>query len=109
MTQLLVRYSRILEIVGDIVKVHVPLSEEGNSPICFGDLALIESQQNPSLPPALAQVILLEHEAVSLQVFTGTKGLSTHSVVRFLGALNGGDLLTEHSRTRFFRQWSGDR
>ncbi len=85
MTQLLVRYSRILEIVGDIVKVHVPLSEEGNSPICFGDLALIESQQNPSLPPALAQVILLEREAVSLQVFTGTKGLSTHSVVRFLG------------------------
>lgn len=85
MTQLLVRYSRILEIVGDIVKVHVPLSDEGTSLICFGDLALIENDENHRQRSSLAQVILLEREAVSLQVFTGTKGLSTHSVVRFLG------------------------
>lgn len=85
MTQLLVRYSRILEIVGDIVKVHVPLSEQGTSAICFGDLALIENDHEENRQPNLAQVILLEREEVSLQVFTGTKGLSTHSVVRFLG------------------------
>lgn len=85
MTQLLVRYSRILEIVGDIVKVHVPLSDQGTSAICFGDLALIENEHEENRQPNLAQVILLEREEVSLQVFTGTKGLSTHSVVRFLG------------------------
>jgi V/A-type H+-transporting ATPase subunit B len=84
-TQLLVRYSRILEIVGDIVKVHVPLSDEGSSLICFGDLALIENDEGHGQRSTLAQVIMLERESVSLQVFTGTKGLSTHSVVRFLG------------------------
>ena len=85
MTQLLVRYSRILEIVGDIVKVHVPLSDDGQSAICFGDLALIESAEETARPPHMAQVILLEKDQVSLQVFSGTKGLATHSVVRFLG------------------------
>ncbi len=85
MTQLLMRYSRILEIVGDIVKVHVPATENKQTAICFGDLALIESIADSARPPYLSQVILLEGEEVSLQVFSGTKGLSTHSVVRFLG------------------------
>jgi len=84
-TQLLMRYSRILEIVGDIVKVHVPATENKQTAICFGDLALIESIADSARPPHLSQVILLEGEEVSLQVFSGTKGLSTHSVVRFLG------------------------
>ncbi len=85
MTQLLMRYSRILEIVGDIVKVHVPATENKQTAICFGDLALIESIADSARPPHLSQVILLEGEEVSLQVFSGTKGLSTQSVVRFLG------------------------
>ncbi|MBE0505192.1 MAG: V-type ATP synthase subunit B [Marinospirillum sp.] len=86
MSQLLIRYSRILEIVGDIVKVHVPASEAGASQISFGDLALIESKDEmQDVLPRTAQVILLQGEEVSLQVFSGTKGLSTHSVVRFLG------------------------
>lgn len=86
MSQLLIRYSRILEIIGDIVKVHVPASEAGTSQISFGDLALIEgSQDTQDVLPRTAQVILLKGEEVSLQVFSGTKGLSTHSVVRFLG------------------------
>ena len=85
MSQLLIRYSRILEIIGDIVKVHVPASEAGASQISFGDLALIEgSQDTQDVLPRTAQVILLKGEEVSLQVFSGTKGLSTHSVVRFL-------------------------
>lgn len=74
MTQLLVRYSRILEIVGDIVKVHVPLSDEGSSSICFGDLALIENEQHQGRPACLAQVILLEREEVSLKDIAGKEG-----------------------------------
>ncbi|WP_028301499.1 V-type ATP synthase subunit B [Oceanospirillum beijerinckii] len=86
MSQLLIRYSRILEIVGDIVKVHVPTSDTGSSQISFGDLALIESRdEDQAILPRSAQVILLDGEEISLQVFSGTKGLSTHSVVRFLG------------------------
>lgn len=86
MSQLLIRYSRILEIIGDIVKVQVPASEASSSQISFGDLALIEgSTDNQDVLPRTAQVILLKGEEVSLQVFSGTKGLSTHSVVRFLG------------------------
>lgn len=86
MSQLLIRYSRILEIVGDIVKVHVSASDAGTSPISFGDLAMIENRDDSQdIQPRLSQVILLDGETVSLQVFSGTKGLSTHSVVRFLG------------------------
>lgn len=86
MTQLLVRYSRILEIVGDIVKVHVPEPEEGEvSAIGYGDLALIENILDPDQPPYMAQVIQLDRDSVSLQVFSGTKGLSTKAGVRFLG------------------------
>ncbi|MBB1487583.1 hypothetical protein [Oceanospirillum sediminis] len=58
MSQLLIRYSRILEIVGDIVKVHVPTSEEEASQISFGDLALIESRdEGQEILPRTAQVI----------------------------------------------------
>jgi V/A-type H+-transporting ATPase subunit B len=106
-TQLLIRYSRILEIVGDIVKVHVPEvhvlppqgddladthpggqgePEEGEvSAIGYGDLALIENIVDPDQPPYMAQVIQLDRDSVSLQVFSGTKGLSTKAGVRFLG------------------------
>ena len=86
MTQLLVRYSRILEIIGDIVKVHVPEPEEGAvSAIGYGDLALIENTLDPDQPPYMAQVIRIDRDAVSLQLFSGTKGLSTRAGVRFLG------------------------
>ena len=85
MPQLLLRYSRILEIVGDIVKVKVPPSEQGDSAVRFGDLALIESESEFDQQERLAQVILIENDKVSLQIFAGTKGLSTRSVVRFLG------------------------
>lgn len=84
-SQWLVRYSRILEIVGDIVKLDVPLNEEGRSSVCFGDLAIIESLRSGQQTTFLAQVILLEQSHISLQVFSGTKGLSTDSTIRFLG------------------------
>lgn len=85
MIQILNRYSRLLEIVGDIVKVYVPRPEEGSvSEICFGDLAFIDDETHADLP-RLSQVIRLDDETISLQVFAGTKGLSTRSEVRFLG------------------------
>ncbi len=83
MPQTLVRYSKILEIVGDIIKVQVPNnahSKEGGP--CFGDLAVVENSYG-SL--SLAQIINLKENIVVLQVFRGTKGVSTDSAVRFLG------------------------
>ncbi len=83
MQQTLVRYSKILEIVGDIIKVKVPESayQKETGPR-FGDLALVENS-NGSL--SLAQIINLKADTVALQVFRGTKGISTNSSVCFLG------------------------
>ena len=79
----LVRYSRVLEIVGDILKVYVPRADEGvRSPVRFGDLAEIEQADGHT---SLAQVIQIDRDAVSLQVFSGTKGISTGATVSFLG------------------------
>ncbi|WP_421726120.1 V-type ATP synthase subunit B [Bauldia sp.] len=79
----LVRYSRILEIVGDIVKVHVPRPSEGETAaVKFGDLALLKQSDGRD---SLAQVINIDRDAVSLQVFSGTKGVSTETTVTFLG------------------------
>ncbi|KDE40310.1 MAG: V-type ATP synthase subunit B [Nitrincola lacisaponensis] len=86
MSQLLLCYSRILEIVGDLVKVYVPEPDrDATGSVGFGDLALIENPLDPSQLPALAQVIELNRDSVSLQVFSGTKGLSTQASIRFLG------------------------
>ena len=83
MPQTLVRYSKILEIVGDIIKVQVPESaynkEAGPR---FGDLAVVENSDG-SL--SLSQIINIKGDTISLQVFKGTKGVSTESAVRFLG------------------------
>lgn len=83
MVQNLVRYSRILEIVGDILKVHVPEPAAGQPPaVRLHDLAVVE---DTNAAPSPAQVISIDHTVVSLQVFAGTKGLSTRASVRFLG------------------------
>ena len=83
MPQTLVRYSKILEIVGDIIKVQVPESaynkEAGPR---FGDLAVVENSDG-SL--SLSQIINIKGDTIALQVFKGTKGVSTESAVRFLG------------------------
>lgn len=71
----LVRHTRILEIVGDIVRVRA----EG---VSLGDLAVVENVDDSH---ALARAIELDREVVSLQVFAGSKGLSTGAAVRFLG------------------------
>jgi len=83
MAQTLVRYSKILEIVGDIVSVQVPdnayKQEAGPR---FNDLAVVETVKGDM---SLAQIIKIQGNAISLQVFHGTKGVATDSSVRFLG------------------------
>lgn len=78
----LIRYSKILEIVGDTLKVHVPEGADTGSVVRFGDLALVSSINNVK---TLAQVIHINRNEVSLQVFSGTKGISTGASVTFLG------------------------
>ena len=79
----MIRYSRILEIVGDILKVQVPEPEPGAPPLVrFNDLAMVEERDGRR---SLAQVINARRDVVALQVFNGTKGLSTTASVRFLG------------------------
>lgn len=75
MIQELIRYTKVISIVGDILTVRA-------SGVGFGDLAVVENWDGET---SLAQVIELEGEHVSLQVFTGGKGLSTQCKVRFLG------------------------
>ncbi|MFD2111088.1 V-type ATP synthase subunit B [Thiorhodococcus fuscus] len=82
MTQTLARYSKVMEIVGDILKVRVPPTSGNQVRVAFDDLALVE---DPSGFSSLARAIRLDDDLVSLQVFAGTKGLSTEASVRFLG------------------------
>ncbi|MGK7912783.1 MAG: V-type ATP synthase subunit B [Synechococcus sp.] len=77
------RYSNIVEIVGDIIRVKIPESAfKTEMKPCYGDLAYVESSTGSQ---SLAQVINIKHDIVALQVFQGTKGISTESSVRFLG------------------------
>ncbi len=71
----LVRYTRVLAIVGDLLKVRA--RDAG-----FGDLAMVENRNGEQ---SLAQVIQLEGDEVSLQVFAGGRGISTDAKVRFFG------------------------
>jgi len=83
MGQSLVSYSHVLEIVGDIIKVSVPETSVAEGPaVRLGDLAVVEGETGEQ---SLAQVIMIDRNQVSLQVFSGTKGLSTRAMTRFLG------------------------
>ncbi len=68
-------YTHILSIVGDIIKVRA--KQAG-----LGDLAVVENWDGER---SLAQVIAIDRDEVSLQVFTGGKGLSTEARIQFLG------------------------
>ena len=67
-------YSRIESIAGNVIVVKA----DG---IRYGDLAQI----NTSFGVSLAEVIKLDADLVSLQVFAGCRGISTGDEVRFLG------------------------
>ncbi len=82
MAQSVIKYTNILEIIGDIVKVQVEVSgEPTENSVRFGDLAVIEDGNTKST----AQVIQIKNDVVSLQVFSGAKGVSTTAKVHFLG------------------------
>ena len=71
----LIRHTRVLEIVGDTIRVKA----EGAA---FGDLAVVENVDGET---SQAKVVELDRDLVGLQVFAGSKGLSTEAGVRFLG------------------------
>ncbi|MBN2040839.1 MAG: V-type ATP synthase subunit B [Spirochaetes bacterium] len=66
-------YNRIEEIKGNVITVRA-------GGIKYGELAEITSAHGKSL----AEVILLDGDKVSLQVFSGGRGISTGDEVRFL-------------------------
>jgi len=82
MIQSLARYTDITEIVGDIVKVRVGVASRDTPAIAFDDLALVEGVDGFR---SFARVIRIDGTTASLQVFSGTKGVSTSSTVQFLG------------------------
>lgn len=67
-------YSKIEAIAGNVITVRA----EG---VRYDDLALVSSRHGESL----ANVIRLDGDQVSLQVFSGGRGVSTGDEVRFLG------------------------
>ena len=67
-------YHKILQIAGNVITVEA----DG---VGYNDLAEVTSSRNTSL----AQVIRLQDGKVYLQVFEGSRGISTNDEVRFLG------------------------
>jgi V/A-type H+-transporting ATPase subunit B len=67
-------YSRIEAIAGNVITVTARGAR-------YDELALVNSAHGQSL----AQVIRLDQDKVSLQVFSGARGISTGDEVRFLG------------------------
>ena len=67
-------FDQITRIAGNVVSITA-------SGVGYDELAVITTDRGPSL----AQVIRLEGDQVSLQIFAGTQGVSTGDKVRFLG------------------------
>ncbi|MFH1413585.1 MAG: V-type ATP synthase subunit B [Candidatus Omnitrophota bacterium] len=67
-------YTNIIQIAGDVITVEA----DG---IGYMDIAEVSTRQGVSL----AQAIRLDGKRVSLQVFAGSRGISTQDKVRFLG------------------------
>lgn len=67
-------HSKILSIVGNVITVNAP-------GVVYEELVEIRTSRGISF----AQVIRLEKDIVSLQIFSGSRGVSTNDEVRFLG------------------------
>lgn len=67
-------YTRIHNILGNVITVRA-------HDVFYGELAEVSTSGGKSL----AQVIRLDRDLVSLQVFAGSRGISTGDEVRFLG------------------------
>jgi V/A-type H+-transporting ATPase subunit B len=72
-------YSKIESIAGNVISVRA----DG---IRYGDLAQVDT----SFGVSLAEVIKMDGDMVSLQVFAGSRGISTGDEVRFLGKTHAG-------------------
>ncbi len=81
MSETVLLHTRVLSIIGDLLRIALPERTETAAP-CFGDLAEVRGHDGR---PQLAQVIRLDEREATLQVFAGSKGLSTRAQVRFLG------------------------
>lgn len=80
----IIRYHNINEITGDILKVTVPVADDTKDIIRpqLDDIAIVHTESGKAL---LSQIINIENQIVSLQIYAGTKGLSTKSSVSFPG------------------------
>ena len=67
-------YNKILSITGNVITVKA-------RDVAYEELAEIKTQRGKSL----AQVVKLDEDIVSLQVFAGSRGISTDDEIRFLG------------------------
>jgi V/A-type H+/Na+-transporting ATPase subunit B len=67
-------YNRILQVAGNVITVRA-------SGVTYEELAEISSKRGKSL----AQVIKLDNDLVTLQVFAGSRGISVQDEIRFLG------------------------
>ena len=67
-------YHRIIQVAGNVITVEA-------EDVAYNDLAEVSSKRGVSL----AQVIRMQNNKVSLQVFAGSRGISTNDEVRFLG------------------------
>ncbi|WP_281972346.1 V-type ATP synthase subunit B [Ruegeria faecimaris] len=82
MSRSLLKFTRVLEIVGDTLKIKVPSDGSADATVRFNDLAVIETVDGHR---TLAQVIFIDRDVITLQVFSGTKGISTEATATFLG------------------------
>lgn len=71
----LLRYTKVISVVGDILTVRA-------DDVGLGDLAVVENWDGER---SLAQIVEIQRDHVSLQVFSGGKGLSSDTKVHFLG------------------------
>ncbi|MEW5758846.1 MAG: V-type ATP synthase subunit B [Candidatus Omnitrophota bacterium] len=67
-------YTNIIQIAGDVITVEA-------EQIGYSEIAQVYTKQGISL----AQVIRIEEKRVSLQIFSGSRGVSTGDKVKFLG------------------------
>lgn len=67
-------HSKILSIAGNVITVRA-------KDVAYEELAQVKTDRGVSL----AQVIRMDDDIVSLQVFAGSRGISTNDEVRFLG------------------------
>lgn len=107
MSAISISYDRVLSIVGDVIRIAMPpqTKDDPDGPR-FGDLAMV-SEGNAA--PRLAQVVRLDEGEASLQVFSGTAGLSNSksgAVPR--ASAESGDF-GEHPRPGLRRRRAGGR